>query len=151
MKPSPSPRRATRPEERAEFVLELPSDPGVIAGAVADLERRCRDFAFGGSLLSLNLRVGVTEAITNAMLYGNRGNPEKLVRVQVELDMECVALEVADQGNGFDPASVPDPTLPENLDRPGGRGLFLIRELMDEVEFNDRGNSVRLVLYRTGP
>jgi serine/threonine-protein kinase RsbW len=59
-----------------------------------------------------------------------------------------VAVQVRDEGPGFDPAEVPDPRLPENLERTGGRGIFLIRELMDEVRFNECGNCVRLVLRR---
>ncbi len=55
-------------------------------------------------------------------------------------------IEVADDGNGFDPSLVPDPTTPELLDREGGRGLFVLRHLVDTIEFNERGNSVCLVL-----
>lgn len=139
--------------DRAEFVLQLPSDLRMIEAAVTYLVNRCRSFAFGGPRLSLNFRVGITEALANAVLYGNQGDPGKHVRVEVSIDRSRVALRVEDEGAGFDPERVPDPTLPENLHRSGGRGLFLIRELMDEVEFSDRGNSVRLVLLRdpSGP
>jgi serine/threonine-protein kinase RsbW len=58
----------------------------------------------------------------------------------------CLQATIKDQGAGFDPASVPDPTRPENITRPCGRGLFLMRELLDEVSYNDRGNEVTLVL-----
>jgi serine/threonine-protein kinase RsbW len=131
-----------------EFVLELPSDLRVIEAAVTYLVNRLRAFAFAGSRLNLNFRVGVTEALANAVLYGNRSDPRKSVRVEVSLDSVRVVLRVVDQGGGFDPAHVPDPTLPDNLHRSGGRGLFLIRQLMDEVEYNERGNAVRLVLWR---
>lgn len=138
-------------EARAEFVLELPSDLRMIEAAVTYLVNRCRQFSFGGSRLTLNFRVGLTEALANAVLYGNRGDPRKSVRVEVVLSPVRVALRVTDQGEGFDPTGIPDPTLPDNVHRPGGRGLFLIRQLMDEVEYNDRGNAVRLVLYREAP
>jgi serine/threonine-protein kinase RsbW len=134
--------------EPAEFVLELPSDLRMIEAAVAYLVSRCQAFAFKGSRLTLNLRVGVTEALANAMLYGNGRDPSKRVRVEVVLDCTRVALRVIDEGIGFDPDSVPDPTAAANLERPGGRGLFLLRKLMDEVEYNDCGNAVRLVLHR---
>jgi serine/threonine-protein kinase RsbW len=137
--------------ERVEFVLELPSDLRMIEAAVTYLVNRCRSYAFGGSRLSLNFRVGITEALANAVLYGNGGDPAKHIRVEVSLDSSRVALCVMDEGRGFNPGAVPDPTLPENLDRSGGRGLFLIRNLMDEVEFSDRGNEVRLVLLREAP
>ena len=132
----------------AEFVLELPSDLRVIEAAVAYLVGRCQAFAFKGSRLTLNLRVGVSEALANAMLYGNGRDPSKRVRVEVLLDCTRVALHVIDEGRGFDPDAVPDPTAAANLERPGGRGLFLLRKLMDEVEYNECGNAVRLVLHR---
>lgn len=137
--------------ERAEFVLELPSDPRVIGAAVGYLADRLEAYSYGGSRLDLNFRVGLTEALANAVLYGNACDPGKSVRVEVSLDDQRVSLRVVDQGQGFDPESIPDPTLPQNIERPGGRGLFLLRELMDEVEFNHRGNAVRLVLMREPP
>lgn len=133
---------------RADFVLELPSDLQVIEDAVAYLVERCRGFDFGGSRLNLNFRVGVTEAIANAVLYGNGRRVDRTVRVEVSLDFERVVLRVVDEGPGFNPAAVPDPTLPANLDRAGGRGIFLIQKLMDEVSYNEAGNAVRLVLHR---
>lgn len=145
------PRETGKGGEATRFVLQLPSDLRFIEAAVTYLVGRCRAFAFDGSRLNLNFRVGVSEAIANAVLYGNRCDPAKIVRVDVALDLSRVVLHVADEGDGFDPARVPDPTLPDNLDGTGGRGLFLIHKLMDEVEYNDRGNAVRLVLLREAP
>jgi serine/threonine-protein kinase RsbW len=132
----------------AEFVIDLPSDLGLIEAAVTYLVSRCRAFEFEGPRLDLNFRVGVTEALANAVLYGNGCDPEKTVRIDVSLDTSRVEVRVTDQGEGFDPRNIPDPTTPENIQSPGGRGLFLIRHLMDEMEFNDRGNTVRMVLTR---
>lgn len=137
--------------EATHFVLQLPSDLKIIEAAVTYLVGRCRAYAFDGSRLNLNFRVGVTEALANAVLYGNRSDPAKIVRVEVALDLSRVVLDVKDEGPGFDPADVPDPTLPDRLEGTGGRGLFLIRKLMDEVEYNDCGNAVRLVLLRDAP
>ncbi|CAN5822783.1 hypothetical protein BH23GEM8_BH23GEM8_16040 [soil metagenome] len=138
-------------DARAEFVIEVPSDLRVIEATVAYLAERLQTYSFQGSRVDLNFRVGLTEALANAVLYGNRSDPEKCVRVEVSLDDHRISLHVIDQGAGFDPESVPDPTLPEYLERPGGRGLFLLRQLMDEVEYNARGNAVRLVLRREPP
>lgn len=132
----------------AEFVIDLPSDLGLVEAAVSYLVSRCRAFDFEGPRLDLNLRVGVTEALANAVIYGNRCDPDKTVRIDVALDGKQVEILVTDEGSGFDPDRIPDPTAPENLEKTGGRGIFLIRNLMDETEFNDQGNAVRMVLSR---
>ena len=135
--------------EPATYTFEVPSDVQAIESTVANLVARCRAAAFDGPRLTFNFRVGVTEALANAMLYGNRGDARIPVRVELSLDAMRVVVRVRDQGNGFDPSRVPDPTLDCNLDRPGGRGVFLLYKLMDEVRYNERGNEVQLVLDRT--
>ena len=84
--------------------------------------------------------------ISNAMLYGNGHDPSKRVKVEVTMVDGSLRAQVTDQGSGFDPSSVPDPTTPENVVKCGGRGLFLMRKLLDEVSYNEQGNSVTLVL-----
>lgn len=143
--------RAVRPATSAapdpvEIVIDLPSDLGLLEAAVAYLVGRCRMYGLDGPRLELNFRVSVTEALSNAVLYGNHGDREKTVRVEVALAPQRVEITVTDQGAGFDADRVPDPTSPENIESPGGRGIFLIRHLMDEMEFNERGNVVRMVL-----
>jgi len=145
-------RIVARPSrDGTHFALELPSDLRLIDPAIGYLAGRLRDYGYEGSRLTLNFRVGVSEALANAMIYGNDRDPAKRVRVEVELASERVSVVVHDEGDGFDPTGVPDPTLPENIESAGGRGLFLIRELMDEVDFHGCGNCVRLVLYRQAP
>ncbi len=129
-----------------ELVLELPTDIGSIEHAVEYVMQRCRGCDEHARRLRLNFRVGLTEALSNAMSYGNGHDPSKRVLVEVTLDDGRIEARVTDQGRGFNPAAVPDPTEPENLNKSGGRGLFLMRELLDEVTFNDEGNQVRLVL-----
>jgi serine/threonine-protein kinase RsbW len=137
--------------EPVAFGLDLPSDLEVIEGVVSYLEDRCRGVRFDGSRLTLNFRVGMCEALANAVIYGNRRDPAKCVRVEVELSATRVVVCVRDQGDGFEPGEVPDPTLPENLERSGGRGIFLLHKLMDEVQYNERGNEVRFVLHGGEP
>jgi serine/threonine-protein kinase RsbW len=132
-------------------VLELPNDLQAIERAVEELVARSREAGFICDHRRLNLQVGVTEALSNAMLYGNGRDPRKRVRIEARITAESIIINVTDEGRGFDPAAVPDPTLPANLPRPGGRGLFLIRKLMDRVEFNDCGNSITMVLHRERP
>lgn len=130
----------------AQYALELPNDVHAIGRTVRYLMRRCRDAGFDHDRLRLNFRVGVTEALTNAMLYGNANDPGKRIQVEAKVDGRVVTVRVTDEGGGFDPRLVPDPTLPGNRQRTGGRGVFLIRQLMDRVEYNERGNSVTMVL-----
>lgn len=129
-----------------DFVLELPSDPGTIERAVEYVVAQCRGCAVEHRRLRLNFRVGLAEALANAMLYGNSEDPSKRVRLEVSVAPRQVEARVTDQGTGFDPSAVPDPTEPANISRTHGRGLFLMRSLLDEVVFNERGNSVTLVL-----
>ena len=133
-----------------ELILELPNDIRSIENAVEYVMRHCSSCNDYARRLNLNFRVGLTEALSNAMLYGNGSDPEKRVRVEVDVRVEEVAVRVTDQGVGFDPTAVPDPTLPDNITKSGGRGIFLMKALMDEVRFNDRGNSVTLVLRFKG-
>lgn len=132
---------------RREYVLELPNDLRAIERAVNYLMARGREVGFDPRRLRLNLRVGVTEALANAMLYGNSRDPRKRVRLEARIAAETVVVRVTDEGGGFDPGDVPDPTVPPYLDRAGGRGIFLIRKLMDRVEFNEAGNSITMVLH----
>jgi len=138
---------ATDPHQsHDDFVLELPSDVRSIEHAVQYVIGRCPRCLEEARRLDLNFRVGLTEALSNAMLYGNHRDPSKRVLVEIAFLQECIEARVTDQGDGFDPAAVPDPTTPENLMKPCGRGLFLMRKLMDEVRYNDQGNQVTLVL-----
>ena len=133
-----------------ELILELPNDIRSIEHAVEYVMRHCSTCCNYARRFNLNFRVGLTEALSNAMLYGNASDPEKRVRVEVTVKVEEVAVRVTDQGVGFDPTSIPDPTLPDNISKSRGRGIFLMRSLMDEVRFNDQGNSVTLVLRFEG-
>jgi anti-sigma regulatory factor (Ser/Thr protein kinase) len=129
-----------------ELVLELPNDLRQIEHAVEYVMQRCTACQAHGRKLRLNFRVSLTEALSNAMLYGNERDPEKRVRVEVIVGEREIKACVTDEGSGFDPGEIPDPTSPDNLEKSGGRGLFLMRELMDEVHYNERGNQVTLIL-----
>lgn len=135
----------------SRHTIELPNDLGAIERSVDFLLGRCRAVGFDESRLRLNFRVGVTEALANAMMYGNSRDPSKYVTVEAWCEPHRIRIRVTDEGAGFDPAALPDPTLPHNLARPRGRGVYLIRELMDEVSFNEQGNSVDMVLYCRPP
>ncbi len=129
-----------------DLVLDIPNDMASIEEAVDRVMQRCTFCGQDPRRLRLNLRVGLLEALANAFLYGNGSDPSKRVKVEVAFHESAITARVTDQGNGFDPYLLSDPTVPENLVRAEGRGIFLMRKLLDEVHFNDQGNSVTLVL-----
>jgi serine/threonine-protein kinase RsbW len=129
-----------------DLVLDIPNDLASIEETVEYVMQRCNVCGDDPRRLRLNLRVGLTEALANAMLYGNGRDPSKRVKMEVAFQGATITARITDEGRGFDPLCVPDPTCPANLMKPEGRGIFLMRKLLDEVHFNDRGNSVTLVL-----
>lgn len=90
------------------------------------------------------VRLAIEEAVVNAMRHGNQLDPTKKVHVQYRFLPHSFEIEVRDEGPGFDPQDVPDPTAIENLERPCGRGLMLMRHYMTEVHYNARGNTVSM-------
>lgn len=88
------------------------------------------------------IRLSVDEAVTNAIKHGNKLSPDKTVRIDFQLSERGVRIEIEDQGSGFCPEDVPDPTADENLERPCGRGLMLMRQFMTRVEYSAKGNLV---------
>lgn len=120
--------------------------------AVAPAVERILRAAVGAGLSAEqrdNLAVASAEALSNAAVHGNRLEPNRLVRVLViVLPRECATVEVTDSGPGFDVGGLDDPTDPGHLLTPGGRGVFLMRRLVDGVEYNRQGNRVRLTVRR---
>ena len=130
--------------------FRIPSDVQYIEAVVGQVVARCQALAFSRRHTALNVPVALTEALSNAILRGNGDDATRSVRLRVEIDDLQLVAEVRDEGDGFDlDACTEDSTLPENLLREDGRGLFLMQKLMDRVErFRDGGNVVRLVLMR---
>lgn len=128
------------------FSLTMPSDLALVGDAVELVARHCDVGILSPRRLQFNLRTALAEVLANAIAYGNRHDPGKRVTVEITCHEDGVRIVVADDGAGFDPLRVPDPTAPENLGREDGRGLFVLRHLVDRVEFNERGNSVCLEL-----
>ena len=91
------------------------------------------------------IRLAVEEALVNAIKHGNGSDPTKKVRIDYWVSSGEVRIRIEDEGPGFDPQTVPDPTSPEFLERPCGRGLMLMRYYMSQVTFNDRGNGVEML------
>jgi len=94
---------------------------------------------------SAEIRLAMREALNNALRHGNQMDPNKKIHLSYSCDpQQGLWVMIRDEGIGFNPDAVPDPTQPENLDRTGGRGVFLMRNLMDEVEFRDGGREVHM-------
>jgi serine/threonine-protein kinase RsbW len=94
--------------------------------------------------------LSLEEALVNALRHGHGLDPTKVVRVRYHVAADVVLAEVEDEGPGFDPRAVPDPLKDENLERPSGRGILLMRRYMTSVEHKGRGNHLTLCLRRSG-
>jgi serine/threonine-protein kinase RsbW len=89
--------------------------------------------------------IGTLEAVNNAIVHGNKSDENKSVVVVINLANKNLEIEISDEGEGFKPSDVPDPTRPENIEALNGRGIFLMSKLADDIKFNRKGNSVKLI------
>jgi serine/threonine-protein kinase RsbW len=128
--------------------LRLPSDVNCIEEAVELVTFHCLAGHDATRTIRFRLRVVLSEALSNAIVRGNGEDRTKWVDVRVELVPDSIRVNVTDEGPGFDPTAVPEPIRPEQLDEARGRGLFLIRKLVDAVQFNEQGNSICMILRR---
>jgi len=130
--------------------VDIPSDVAFIERVVELVRRECEIMGFAPRQISLNVPVALTEAVANAILRGNKEHPGKHVHVRAEVGITRLVVEVGDEGPGFDiDASLIDPEAGD-LEREDGRGLFLMRKLMDTVESVPvpKGSVVRMTLHR---
>ncbi len=126
--------------------LVLPSHIEAVADAAAAVTDFIRNCGVSEEL-SFGVEMAVREAVTNAMVHGNQEDESKSVEIIFNCHDNELEIEVRDQGEGFDPAKVPDPTNAENLLKTSGRGIFLMRTFMDEIEWRNRpegGTAVRM-------
>ncbi|MCZ4407717.1 ATP-binding protein [Cryomorphaceae bacterium 1068] len=91
-----------------------------------------------------NILIALTEAVNNAIYHGNKQDPDKKVVVKYRADEDQFSFIIEDEGPGFDFENVPDPTSPENIEKPNGRGVFLMRHLSDDISFDDDGRIVKM-------
>jgi len=144
-------RRAALPDasgDTARITVEVPSEVDCIEEAVAVIMRHCLAGAFAEPKIRFRLQVALSEALANAIVRGNREDASKRVYVQADLGGDRISLRVTDEGEGFDPAGVPDALSEQGLQQDGGRGLFLIHRMVDDVHFNAQGNSICMTLRR---
>lgn len=94
-----------------------------------------------------NIMIAVTESVNNAIMHGNKNDKSKNVTLSLSLNNNVINFKITDEGLGFDYQNLPDPTSPENIDKPSGRGIFLMKHLSDEVNFKKNGSIVELSFY----
>jgi serine/threonine-protein kinase RsbW len=94
-----------------------------------------------------NIMISVTECISNAIIHGNQHDKNKLVHLELFMEDELLRFVISDEGPGFDYNELKDPTEPENIEKTGGRGIFLIKHLSDEVKFEEEGRKTILSFY----
>lgn len=137
-------RRRPSPARGVELKRDLPALPEAAERALQDVMQALDDGHCPCGDLD-EVRMALREALNNAMRHGSHLNPRKRIRLFCRCDpTHGLRIVVRDEGAGFDPAAVPDPTQPENLERFSGRGIFMIRRLMDEVEFHDAGREIHM-------
>lgn len=132
------------PYVREKIEFELPSDVSLMNGVLQYLTERVAKLGLIRPERS-NLFVALDEAFVNAVKHGNRNDPTKLVRITAELSASEAKFTVEDEGEGFNVKEIPDPRDPSNLFKTSGRGVLLIYNIMDEVEYNERGNRLTMV------
>lgn len=88
--------------------------------------------------------VSTMEAVNNAILHGNKSDPEKIVNIDISFKSKELKIKVADEGPGFRPENIPDPTIPENIEALNGRGVYLMSHLADKIRYNKKGNAVTM-------
>jgi serine/threonine-protein kinase RsbW len=138
--------REPAPPEPTEVVI--PSDPAVARQLQAEIERALYAQHFEEHDV-FSIKLALEEALVNAIKHGNQADRTKQVHVRYHVNAERFDIHIRDEGPGFDPEEVPDPLAVENLERPSGRGLLLMRHYMSEVTFHPPGNQVSMSKLRS--
>jgi serine/threonine-protein kinase RsbW len=128
--------------------VTIPSDTAVGSGLISGLIEAMQERGWEQEHL-FRVQLAYEEAIVNAIRHGNECAEDKTVDVRLECDAQQVRIMIEDMGCGFDPNALPDPRSEDRLELPGGRGVMLMRELMTEVNFNERGNRVEMTKHRS--
>ncbi|HEY4321890.1 MAG TPA: ATP-binding protein [Gemmatimonadales bacterium] len=130
------------------FRLELRTDISRVGDVVETVRSRCFDRDVPSPRAQFRLCTVLAEAVANAMLYGNGGDPARHVIIEVDFQDDRFVIAVSDEGDGFDHSAIPLPICDESRAATRGRGLFMIHRLAEGVHFNDRGNTIWMTLPR---
>ena len=126
--------------------IQIPSLPDNIRIIESFIDNAKEKFQLNDDIYG-NIMISVTESVNNAIKHGNRNTKSKNVSISLALDDTQLKFKVEDEGNGFDFHDLPDPTAPENIEKPGGRGIFLMKHLAEEVVFTRDGRTVEMTFY----
>jgi serine/threonine-protein kinase RsbW len=133
------------PTVKETFELIIPSDPRNIQ-RIEDFLYKATKHTHLDEVQFHKLLVAVTEAVNNAIIHGNRSNDAKSVQVICTITRHYIFMSIKDEGNGFNPDNIPNPLKDENLFKESGRGIFLMKTLMDEVEFHQREDGLEVLM-----
>lgn len=126
-----------------EYRYEIGSQTAEVAALIKELARKWQEAGLDEKSI-FRLHLALEEAVVNGIKHGNRFNPDLKVQVRCRISEKNIEIAVTDQGQGFDAKSLPDPTVTENIPKRSGRGVYLIRQFMDKVEFLDNGRTVKM-------
>lgn len=127
------------------YHLEIESDPNNLITVEEFVNYFCKDLKLSDEKLA-NVLLAVTEATTNAVIHANKSDLNKKVTIDVHVEDSKLIMKVKDEGEGFNPDMIPDPTEPENLLKDSGRGLYLMKIYMDELKYNHTPTGTETVL-----
>jgi serine-protein kinase rsbW len=126
--------------------LIITSEIGNIIGVQYFIEQLVNEIELEGKIFD-RINSAIVEAVNNAILHGNHNDKTKLVIIEAEIDKDTITISVRDEGEGFDYSNITDPTIPENITKATGRGLYLIKTLSDNLEFLNHGSQVIMVFF----
>ena len=127
------------------YEIEIESDPNNLITIEEFVNYFAKDLGLSEEQLSV-LLLAVTEAATNAIIHANKCDVSKLVKIHAHIEDSKLIVKVKDEGKGFDPGALPDPTRPENLLKDSGRGVYLMKVYMDEVKYNKTPSGLETIL-----
>ena len=125
---------------------KINSDLKIIPQITLHVFKKLKDLEISEDEL-FDIRLCLEEALINAIKHGNRTQKDKKIFFKIKISPGKIEIEVKDQGKGFNHRNIPSPTIKKNLEKTSGRGIFLIKKLMDKVEFLDSGTRIRMIKY----
>lgn len=128
--------------------IRVPSDQAFLPVVDNFLEKALKDHGIDESVIA-DIAISVSELVNNAMMHGNKASPDKMVSVTVDLKRKAATITVSDEGGGFEPDEIANPLAKENLMKEVGRGIFIVRSLMDKVDIDATSEGTSVSVTKT--